>query len=177
MRESDAVLVEQAARGDERAFHALVGRHAEGLYRLAYALVGNRADAEDVVQETFAGAFAGLAGSRGEASVKTWLTRILVRQAARQFRRRASRGKVIRLESARSPEVAGATQSADVRMDVQRAILDLADEHREVIVLREMQGLTYDEIAESLDVPRGTVESRLHRARRELARMLREYRI
>ncbi len=174
---TDIELVRKARHGDLGAFHGLVDRHASYLFGLAVSLLGHEADAEDAVQETLAGAYRGLGGFGERSSVKTWLTRILVRQAARQFRRRASRGKVIRLESARSPEVAGATQSADVRMDVQRAILDLADEHREVIVLREMQGLTYDEIAESLDVPRGTVESRLHRARRELARMLREYRI
>lgn len=173
---TDIELVRRARHGDLEAFHGLVDRYASYLYGLAVSLCGHQADAEDVVQETLAGAYRGLGGFAERSSVKTWLTRILVRQAAGHFRRRAWRSTVIRLDSAPAPQVAGASEAADVRMDVQRAILDLSPEHREVIVLREMQGLTYDEIARELGVPRGTVESRLHRARRELARMLTEYR-
>ncbi len=81
---TDFALIQRARGGDHGAFHDLVDRHAGSLFGLAVSLSGNAADAEDIVQETFTGAFRGLAGSEGRASVKTWLTRILVRQAARQ---------------------------------------------------------------------------------------------
>src|SRR4051794_33881789 len=77
---SDIDLLRQAAAGDGRAFHLLVDRHADRLFRLSVSLIGNSSDAEDVVQETFAGAFKGLRQFEGRASVKTWLTRILFTQ-------------------------------------------------------------------------------------------------
>lgn len=169
-------LVRRARHGDWSCFHGLVDRHAAYLYGLAVSLVGDANDAEDLVQETLAGAFRGL-GTFGErSSVKTWLTRILVRQAARHFRRRKVRlagliGLARRKESKASP----AASRSDVQMDVQAAIMALQPEHREVIVLREMQSLAYEEISQVLGVPAGTVESRLFRARRALRELLREY--
>ena len=88
----DLGLLRKAAAGDDRAFRDLVDRHADRLYRLAFSLVGNAADAEDVLQETFTGAFRGLKGFRATASVKTWVTRILVTQAAKCRRDRKRRG-------------------------------------------------------------------------------------
>jgi RNA polymerase sigma-70 factor (ECF subfamily) len=87
----DLNLVRRAVQGDSRAFHELVDRHAQSLYRLAVSLSGNSADAEDLVQECLAGAYKGLARFEGRSSVKTWLTRILVTQVARW--RRSRRGK------------------------------------------------------------------------------------
>jgi len=171
---SDTELVNQARRGDGRAFHALVDRHAAALYALAAMLVGNAADADDVVQETYAGAFRGLAGFRHEASVKTWLTQILVRQAGR-FRRDRAKRPVASLEGRDEPSPGNAQGRSDVRMDFQRALTLLGDEHREVIVLRELQGLSYQEIADVLGVPAGTVESRLFRARRQMQELLKDY--
>ena len=171
----DAILVERARQGDHAAFHELVDRHARWLFGLAVSLVGSEADAEDVVQEALSGAFGGLAGFRGGSSVRTWLARILVRQSAAHHRRRK---RVIdlaevarRAESGEGPP----SQAVDARLDVKAAIRRLSPEHREVVVLREMQGLSYDEIAEVLGVPRGTVESRLFRARRELMELLKDY--
>src|SRR5271167_631695 len=82
----DIELLHRAGAGDSGAFHALVDRHAQRLYRLAVSLIGNATDAEDVLQETFIGAFRGMRSFEGRSSVKTWLTRILVIQAA-QFNR------------------------------------------------------------------------------------------
>ena len=171
---SDAELVNRARRGDVAAFHGLVERCAGPLYGLAYSLVGNAADAEDVLQETFAGAYRGLGGFRQQSSVKTWLTRILVRQTAGHFRRKAGRiaEGAAAGEEASSPSAAPA---ADARMDVNAAIAHLRPEFREVIVLRAMEGMTYDEIAQTLGVPRGTVESRLYRARQHLQELLKDY--
>jgi len=175
---ADLGLIKRAREGDRSAFHELVDRHAHSLFALAVSLCGNTADAEDIVQETFAGAFRGLQGFRGQASVKTWLTRILIRQTARHHRSSRSRkATLVPLEAASEAATGRASQhtEADTRIDVTAAIRTLSPDHREVIVLRELQGLSYDEMAEVLEVPRGTVESRLFRARRELQERLKEY--
>lgn len=175
LAQTDLELVRAARHGDLDAFHKLVDHYAAYLYGLAQSLVGNAADAEDMVQETFAGAFRGLRAFREQASVKTWLTRILVRQTARHFRRARSPQPALLSGSARMEAVAAATPETDIRIDVQAAILALRPDHREVIVLREIEGFSYEEIAQALEIPRGTVESRLFRARRELHDLLRAY--
>jgi RNA polymerase sigma-70 factor, ECF subfamily len=171
----DVELLRQAAAGNARAFHELVDRHADRLYRLATSLVGNAADAEDVLQETFTGAFRGLKGFEQRASVRTWLTRILVTQAAK-WRRDRKRRMVEPIEPhEESMGRTGAQESAAAKIDLQAALQKLSDEHRQVLVLREFDLMSYDEIAQVLDVPRGTVESRLHRARLELREKMKAY--
>jgi RNA polymerase sigma-70 factor (ECF subfamily) len=145
------------------------------LYGLALRLLGNAADTEDVLQETFAGAFRGLRGFREQSSVKTWLTQILFRQASKLYRSEQRRRRIT-FDAQSAGRTPPAPQGrADARMDLAEAILALRPEHREVIVLRELQALSYDEIAAILGVPRGTVESRLFRARRELQELLKDY--
>jgi RNA polymerase sigma-70 factor (ECF subfamily) len=180
----DLALLRQAQRGDSSAFGELIERHADRLYGLARSLVGNEADAEDVLQETLAGAFKAAATFREEASVKTWLTRILVRQAA-MHRRSAKKWRFMSLfrgdeqgsemEVATPDAKADAGGEADSRLDVPVMLAELSAEHREVIVLRELEGLSYEQMAETLRVPRGTVESRLHRARQELKQKFGKY--
>ena len=173
---TDEQLVRRASGGDRDAFHELVDRHAGRLFGLAVQLLGNSADAEDVLQESLIGAFTGLRSFRAESSVKTWLTRILIRQVARFFRKRGRRRVVpFDPQSMVGPTVGPAESTHDAQVDVHRAMEKLAPEHREVIVLREFHGLAYDEIAEVLELPQGTVESRLWRARRALAELLKEY--
>jgi RNA polymerase sigma-70 factor (ECF subfamily) len=185
-------LVRRSRRGDGGAFHALVDRYAQSMFALAHSLVGNAADAEDVVQETFAGAFRGIERFEERASVKTWLTRILVNQANRLRRDRSTR----RMTSLDAPasgsgddadggeamaanDVAASRPSTvagvDAKMDLAAMLQTLSPDHRQVIVLREMEQLSYDEIAEVLNVPIGTVESRLFRARGELRQRLKAY--
>lgn len=171
-------LLRRARAGDEAAFAQLADRHARRLYGLAYRLTGNSADAEDVVQETLLGAFRGLASFRQEASVKTWLTQILVRQAAGHYRKERRHSQALHPgpdEPAFDPPSPPGQVRTDVRMDLSVALGSLSPEHREVIVLRELEDMSYDQIASVLEVPRGTVESRLFRARRELAGRLKEY--
>jgi RNA polymerase sigma-70 factor (ECF subfamily) len=143
-----------------------VDQFSQPLFRVAYSMVGNVADAEDVVQETFTAAFAGISKFRGESSLKTWLMQILVRQSARVQRSRGRR-MTIGIENAQQPlhDPAPATES---KMDVIEMLQKLSPEHREVIVLRELQAMSYEEMAQTLKIPQGTVESRLHRARQEL---------
>jgi RNA polymerase sigma-70 factor (ECF subfamily) len=171
--DDDVELLRRARSGDGRAFHALVDRYAGPMYGLAYSLLSNAADAEDVVQETFAGAFKALSKFEERASVKTWLSRILMNQAA--MFRRDRRGNDDRASGRALDAVEAKAPGVDARLDLQSMLAGLSDEHREVLVLRELQQLTYEEIANVLGVPRGTVESRLHRARAELRKKLGDY--
>ena len=169
----DLVWLRRAASGDARAFGRIFERHGDRLFRIAMSMLGNSADAEDVVQETFTGAFKGIKGFQGRSSVKTWLTRILVTQVS-QWRRQQGRA-VRRTEPMGDVATDGSASSVEKRIDLQAALEQLSDEHRQVLVLREYEQMSYDEIAEVIGVPRGTVESRLHRARTELKEKLRSY--
>jgi RNA polymerase sigma-70 factor (ECF subfamily) len=176
LQESDELeLARKAAGGDERAFSTLVQRHMERLFRLAWSLVGNAADAEDAVQETLAGAYDGLKKFRAQSSVKTWLTQILVRQAAlvRRKRKRYAAGSIEAAEGQTAME--GGSEASGRAMDLHAALERLSPEHREVLVLREFEQMSYEEMALVVGVPRGTIESRLHRARGELREKLKAY--
>ena len=178
--DGDIELVRRVRQGDEAAFRRVVDIHGPRLYLLAMSMLGNREDAQDVVQETFVGAFRGLRGFQGRSTVKTWLTRILINNVSNLRRSRHLR-KTVPLGEAEEQlgealaELATETGRADVRMDIAAVLSRLPQEHREVIVLREIQSMTYDEIAAALGVPRGTVESRLFRARQKLKEILGDY--
>lgn len=179
MEPTDEELVRGAQAGDPNAFSALVNRYALTLTRLASSMLSTDADAEDVVQETFIGALRRMPSFEGRSSVKTWLTRILLNRIAKLYRSKRVRrsasidamlddGAQPGAASSKRLSVASATGSVDSRVDVGQMLDALTPEHREVLVLRELQGLSYEEIAQTLGVPRGTVESRLHRARHQL---------
>ena len=174
----DAKLVRRIWDGDPEVFHGLVDEYAQYLFGLAYSLVGNSADAEDVLQETYTAAFRGLASFKGRSSIKTWLTQILIRQVARHHRSQA-RHKVnsmdVGLAADPQQNVPSPANIAGAKMDVEDAIRLLSPDHRGVVVFRELKGLSYDEIAEVLGLPRGTVESRLFRARQQLKKLLKDY--
>ena len=178
---TDFELLQRIRQGDEPAFAELVERYGKEVYGVASALLSNSADAEDVLQETFAAVFAQAGRFRGEASVKTWLLRIALVQIAR-VRRWRWRHRTIPLFGRKQEDWADvalvqewAAARSDLEMDVMTMLARLREDHRQVIVLRELEGLTYDEMATVLGVPRGTVESRLHRARQELKQLLRDY--
>ncbi len=168
--DDDAGLLKAIAGGgptSESAFAELVSRHGRYLYGVARALVPNAADADDVVQETFIAVLG--ARFRGESSVRTWLVRTLINRAAmlrRSQKRRTQRTQSFAAQGGSSQ--ADASGASDAKMDLPAMLEGLSEEHREVIVMREMQGMSYAEMAEALHVPRGTVESRLFRAREEL---------
>lgn len=169
-------LVRRICRGDRAAYRELVERETRYLYGIAHALAGNVADAEDLVQETFAGLLRGQ--FRGEATLRTWLVRILVNRAG-MLRRTRQRHP----ESpdgwdslqARAGFDGSAASNPDARLDLTTMLESLSAEHRAVIVLRELQGMSYEQMAATLGVPRGTVESRLHRAREELRKRYKGY--
>jgi RNA polymerase sigma-70 factor (ECF subfamily) len=168
----DAELLARTAAGDEQAFRVLVDRHARYLYGIAYSLSASAADAEDLVQETFIAALNST--FRGESRVRTWLVGILVRRAG-MLRRTKRRHPTSPLNVEPAGTRPAATAAADVRMDLAVMLEQLSPEHQQVIILRELEGLSYDEMARVVGVPRGTIESRLHRAREDLRRRFKGY--
>ena len=181
MQETDAELVRRIRDGDETAFRELIDRHADALYGLACTVLGSATDAEDVLQETFLGAFRRISAFEGRSSVKTWLTRILLNHASKlrrskRVRRAMSLDEQITVGPAdQRLAVASPAAAVESRVDVNAMLQVLSPEHREILVLRELRQMSYDEIAQTLHIPRGTVESRLHRARQELKRRFAGY--
>ena len=173
MPQNERELIQRLQRGEEAAYEQLVADFGDELYGLAAAMLRDRTAAADVTQETFLGAYRGIGSFRGASSLRTWLTGILMRQAWKAQRtRRRDPVALDRLEDRAGSS--SATAAADARMDVQRMLEALSPEHHEVIVLRELQGLSYDEIVDVLGVPRGTVESRIFRARQRLMELFRD---
>jgi RNA polymerase sigma-70 factor (ECF subfamily) len=176
---TDEALLERARRGDRDAFTELVSRHQDALYTMALRLLGRPEDAADVVQETFLRAYVNLPKLRGVA-VRGWLFRVAV-NAARDVQRRAVRrptspledgeGKIIDLpDPALGPD---ATAEARERAGaIREALLAFPLEFRQALVLRDVNDLSYEEVATVLRVPLGTVKSRISRARAQVAQTL-----
>jgi RNA polymerase sigma-70 factor (ECF subfamily) len=183
----DRGLVERAAQGDREAFGALVQRHQDRAFNLAYQIVRNREDALDVAQEAFVKAYGSLPNFKGEASFTTWIHRIVVNVAIDTLRRRR-RGDPTPYDDQRamSEEVEGGPTTPDdpetalgarqVRSLLRRGIQALPPAQRAVLVLREIEGMTYEEIARAVGCNPGTVMSRLFYARRRLAQVLAAHR-
>ncbi|MDB5291372.1 MAG: rpoE [Phycisphaerales bacterium] len=183
MEQPDIELARRAADGDAGAFHALMDRHAQDLFRLARSLSKTTQDAEDIVQEVFVAAYRGIGKFNGNASLRTWLSGILVRQAAKSWHKNRHSRAAVALDAVgeshrdgRRNAVSSGAAAVDYRLDLTAVLPKLAPEHREVLVLREVQGLSYAQIGQTLKIPQGTVESRIHRARNELRELLKEYR-
>lgn len=187
-RALDAALLARAANGDGAAFQQLYARHHRRVHAVAYGLVRNAEDARDVVQEAFLRVFRHRADFAGQASFSTWLYRIVFNLSIDAIRRKGGRqavemdeeagfiteaagdGNVLRFESDpfdvahRKRLVAAMQQSLD----------KLPPYHRAVILLREVEGLSYEEMAEAMNVSKGTIMSRLFHARKKMQAMLRE---
>jgi len=176
----DEALLDRCRRGDREAFTPLVHRYQDELYTMALRLTGNPADAADVVQETFTRAFRSLPKLRGP-TVRAWLFRVAVNCAHDVHRLRSRRpvepledgeGRVLDLpDPGLGPE---ATALQRERADaVRQALVGLPHDFRVAVVLRDVNQLSYEEMAEALSVPLGTVKSRISRARALLAAALR----
>ncbi|MEV6826770.1 sigma-70 family RNA polymerase sigma factor [Amycolatopsis sp. NPDC051102] len=180
----DAELLARAAGGDETAFGSLVRQHTPRMYRVALRITGSAAEAEDVVQEAWLAAWRSLAGFRQESAVSTWLYRVVTNSALAVLRRRkptvslddpAPQSTVDNaLLAAAVPGPEGRVVRAEEVDAVLRAVGRLEVSQRVPLVLRELEGLSYEEVAEVLDVNVGALRSRLHRARVALLAELRE---
>jgi RNA polymerase sigma-70 factor (ECF subfamily) len=185
-REIDQLLVERVQRGDKKAFELLVIKYQRKLMRLVSRLVRDQAEAEDVVQEAFIKAYRALPQFRGESAFYTWLYRIGINTAKNYLvtqGRRAPTSTETNAEEAETfddaeqlrdintPESMLATKQ--IASTVNIAMESLPEELRVAISLREIEGLSYDEIAEAMGCPIGTVRSRIFRAREAIAEKLR----
>jgi RNA polymerase sigma-70 factor, ECF subfamily len=176
--DEDAALVDRARRGDSDAFGDLVAKYQHRAVNFAKAMSSGGADAEDVAQEAFIRAYRGLPRFQNASTFRTWLYRIIVnvarthrvRRLARREQQDADDAPV--LETRASPENVERQVIDRDRLD--RALGALADELREAVLLRDVEGLDYREIAEALGVPLGTVESRIFRGRARLRAALTE---
>jgi RNA polymerase sigma-70 factor, ECF subfamily len=168
----DLRLVERARAGDERAFGELVDRYGGAVISLCYASTIDAAEAEDLAQEVFVAAWRGLARFRGDAAFSTWLFALARNACIDQARRRSVRPQ---LTEAREP---AADPVDEAPRETARAIFAAAAELsvplRQALLLRDVQGLSYEEIARLQGVPVGTVRSRLAAARAEVVRRVRE---
>jgi RNA polymerase sigma-70 factor (ECF subfamily) len=185
---SDAGLVEECRAGDASAFDELVRRYKDRVYNVVFRFLGNREDALDVSQEVFVRAYRGIREFRGDAQVYTWLYSIAANLARNQLRdsSRKGRDKGTSLEALANGAAAGkggmpATRGASPRSAAQHRELDetlqqclneLPEYYRLPLVLRTFDDLSYDEIAETLGCPTGTVKSRVNQARRILRERL-----
>src|SRR5262245_29745570 len=178
----DLRLINACLDGDTAAFGVLVRRYQDRLFNTVYRLVENAEDAQDVVQEAFLHAYQSLDSFKGDSLFFTWLYRIAVNTAISLKRKRRV---VLSIDGARSGEISlEPTDPSDVTRPgfsveqeeqesrVRRALAQLSPEHRAVLVMKDMEGEKYETMAEVLQVPIGTIRSRLHRARLELREIL-----
>lgn len=178
----DSALVAQAAAGETAAFEALVERHRNRVYGLALRMLNSEDDASEVVQETFISAYRNLAHFRGDAQFSSWVTRIAANHALMKLRHRKvvgaveesldephfnERGSLIE-EVAPIPDAEASALNQELRGAIEAAAARLGDEYREVFVLRDLEGMSYEEIAELTSSSVPAVKSRLHRARLSL---------
>jgi len=177
----DAQLIDDTLAGQSAAFGELVQRYQDRLFNTMVHVVGSADDALDVVQDAFVQAFVKLESFHGRSAFYTWLYRIAFNVAATQRRRRRPVASVdkAREEGGEEPIDTDAGPLENLERDercrqVREALGVLTEEHRDVLVLREIDGCCYESIAEILDLPVGTVRSRLHRARLQLRDELRE---
>jgi RNA polymerase sigma-70 factor (ECF subfamily) len=176
----DARLVEAALQGDRDAFGDLVVRYQDRLFNTLLRIAGSREDAADAVQDAFVQAYLKLESFRGDAQFFTWLYRIAMNMALTRRRRRRPAGSLEAAKSSAGEEPMDAAAGPDSRLlateraeQVQSALADLGEQHRKILVLRELEGCSYEVIADILELPVGTVRSRLFRARLQLREKLR----
>ena len=191
MSELDASLIRRLRGRDERAFRELIEAERDRVYNITYRMLGNRAEAEDVAQEVFITVFKTIDSFREESKLSTWLYRVTVNHCKNRIKylaRRHDRDRAELDETSHSQETTGAVTGparhaqpdralAGAQMErlLQEAIANLDEDHRVVVVLRDVEDLSIEEICEITGLPDGTVKSRLHRARLVLRKRLQRH--
>lgn len=182
-------FLERLRRGEVAAFEQLVGEHTADVFALLYRLTSDPEEARDLTQETFLRAFQSISRFRGEANLKTWIYRIAVNQARNRWRwwRRRKREATVSLDATdeRHEQPLAATLRNEDAVDpeqetlareregqLRKALLGLRQSYREAVILRDVEGFSYEEVAETLQISLGTVKSRISRGRLELRRTL-----
>jgi RNA polymerase sigma-70 factor, ECF subfamily len=184
---SDVKLARLVVQRDPYAMRVITRRNNQRLYRAAWSVLRDRAEAEDAMQDAYLKAFAAMAGFEGRSALSTWLTRIVINGALEHRRIAEKRQRILREKSvididdyrerlmagseiSRSPEAE--TMRTQIAKMLERAVANLPEALRPVFVLREIEGLSVEETAEVLQIPTGTVKTRLLRSRRRLQREL-----
>jgi RNA polymerase sigma-70 factor (ECF subfamily) len=188
----DLTLVERTRRGDRQAFRLLVQRYERKVYALAYGMLKNPEDAKDASQESFAKAYRSLEHFKGDASFYTWIYRICSNICIDAIRRRGGgRGDMVEFDESvendstaahsvsLSSQLGQNPQKAALRRElaekIQEALAQLPEKHRAILLLREVDGMSYEDLSRTLEVPKGTVMSRLFHARSKVQKILSEY--
>ena len=188
----ERLLVRKLRERDERAFRQVMELYGDRVFNLTFRMLGNRAEAEDVAQEVFITVFKSIDTFRGDSKLSTWLYRIVVNHCKNRIKYLARRHDRDRTDFddgvARRADAAGVTgptqmprpdshlEGLELERQVGRAIASLDEDYRLVVVLRDIEELSYDEICAITGLPEGTVKSRLHRARVALRKKLQKHR-
>jgi RNA polymerase sigma-70 factor (ECF subfamily) len=183
-------LIRRLKERDEAAFRELVEAYRDRVFNMTFRMLGNREEAEDVSQEVFITVFKSIDSFRGDAKFSTWLYRVTANHCKNRIKylsRRHDRSKAEFDESIERNPAAGSVapasmgrpdhqvEGADLEQLIQRLIAELDDDHRILIVLRDVEELSYEEIGQITELPEGTVKSRLHRARLALRARLKKH--
>jgi len=186
---SEDQFIERLRRGDALSYERLVAEHSGDIYALLYRLTSDAEEARDLTQETFLRAFQSIDRFRGDASLKTWIYRIAINQARNRWRwwRRRKRDVTVSLNatdehrerplagtlpSENSPNPEQETLARERETQLRTALDGLRQSYREAVILRDVEGFSYEEIAQTLQISIGTVKSRISRGRSELRREL-----
>ncbi len=183
-REQEAAVIQSVLDGDVNAFETLVKEYEKNVYNLALRMTGNSEDAADMSQEAFIKAYNSLSSFRGDSKFSVWLYRI-VSNVCLDYLRSRTRKPTVSLSTENDDgeevelDIADESQSPELLLDrsltrdaVRRGLAALPPDHREILLLREIQGLSYEEIAAALGLEAGTVKSRIFRARKKLCSFL-----
>jgi RNA polymerase sigma-70 factor (ECF subfamily) len=178
--DDDTALVERAAGGDDRAFDALVDRYATRVYAICWRYFGNAEEAEDAAQGAFLAMYRGLASFRSRAAFSTWLYRVATNACHDLARRNARQPRTVSLDGQRATTVTEPFDDAaldrlaatELQSDLQAALRQLDAEQRQAVLLRDVVGASYADIAAVQGVAIGTAKSRVHRAHARLAELL-----
>lgn len=168
---AERALVERCRAGDEQAFQELVDRHKDLVFALIARTVQDRTRAEDLAQDVFLRVHRGLPYFRGEARLSTWIYRIVANVCVQEHARPAA----VAFDDASRPSPGGADRQFDdleLRDRLEKAIARLPANYRLVIAAHYLQGMRYEDLAEALELPLGTVKTQLHRAKQQLRRLL-----
>lgn len=190
MDELERSLIRRLRDRDERAFRELITAHRDRVYNITFRMLGNRSEAEDIAQEVFITVFKTIDSFREESKFSTWLYRVTVNHCKNRIKYLARRHDRDRDEldetshhqngaiaggPARARQPDRAVEGAQMELLLQEAIASLDDEHRVVVVLRDVEDLSIEEICKITELPDGTVKSRLHRARLALRKKLQRH--
>ena len=171
---NDLELVHQSQSGDPEAFSELVRRHQHVIYNVAYRFMRDGNLAEDMAQEAFLKAYRLLKGFRGDCSFSTWMYRVTCSVCLTELNRRKRRGEVELQPSHDALQAVEPPQNVDMPERIRRCVGKLPDRYAQVITLYYLKGISYEEIAQVMEVPMGTLKTWMFRARKQLRRVVEE---